>query len=113
MADCAARRLWPVMGAERVKKQAWWKRPRRPKRGKAAYLHGATLLVRWHGANFLDRVQTRYRNSTLARRAGALDVVFPFGTIAPGDVQCSTDEPDRRPARHLLEALYGDGRYSG
>ena len=76
--------------------------------GDKAYLHAATKLACWQGANFLDRVQTLYRNASLARRAGATDVAFPFGTLPPGDLECSTNEPQRRPSRYLLRALLGD-----
>lgn len=103
----ARARRWPVKGATRVKTQKWWKRPTQPKRGGRAYLHAASKLIRWHGANFLDRVQTRHHIASLARRA-RIEARFPYGTIAPGDVECSTDEPHRRPARHLLGALLGD-----
>ena len=108
VAEHAAARRSPVIGARHFRTQPWWKRPLQPKRGGKAYLHAASKLGRWHGANFLDRIQTLYRNASLARRGGSTKVEFPHGTLPPGDLKCSTSQPHRRPSRYLLRALLGD-----
>lgn len=86
--DCALRRRYPVVGAAKLRKLNWWKRPRRPKRGRRAFCHGACRLVRKQYTTHANRIQTRYRNAVLAWREGRVEA-FPYGTIPPGWTECN------------------------
>ena len=85
--ECAKRRRHRVAGAEKVKTKKWWRRPKRPKRGRRAFCHGATKLARKRYTTHANQVQTRYRTCMLAWRRGEAPV-FPYGTIPPGWTEC-------------------------
>lgn len=103
----AKTRTRPVLGARKVRKMKWWKRPRRPKRSRRRPLCHARDKETWKRyARFCDRVQTQYREAVLNWREGIV-TEFPHGTIPPGWSECKLG-PRRFPPDFRLAAMTGD-----
>lgn len=103
--ELAKARKRPVLGARRVRKMKWWKRPRRPKRSFRRPLCHARDKQTWKRfAHFSKKVQAQYRKAMLDWRDGEV-TEFPHGTIPPGWNKCARNRHRMPPEFRLILAI--------
>ncbi len=101
--DCARERRYRVMGPAKVRSVKWWTRPKRPKRGRRAFCHGATRQARLQYVTQANMTQTLYQIAARAWREGEIKP-FPYGTIPPGWIDCNCAGRRRMPQPLRLAA---------
>jgi len=104
IAHHARNRTRPVMGAKKVARVKYWRRPRRPKRSFRRPLCHTSSLDTWKRyADIFNHIQTIYRNAVIDWRNGTVSE-FPYGTIPPGWAKCVADGCRRLPPEFRLAA---------
>lgn len=95
--EYAQNRSKPVVGAQRLRKLNWRKRPRRTKQNRRKPLCHSKNRSTWQKyARHFSHVQSEYRAASAQWRAGKA-VEFPFGTIPPGWTRCDCNSERKYP----------------